>query len=154
MRATTVVIVSWLLLAFAPPATAALNVFACEPEWAELVRVLGGPQVEATSATTALQDPHHIEARPSLIARARRADLVVCTGAGLEAGWLPLLLRSAGNARIQPGQPGYFEAAAEKAFRAARFTPGMKHGRPVRVQMLIEVAFDSPPPPVLPGEVR
>ncbi len=120
MRPTAIVIVSWLGLVFATPATAALNVFACEPEWAELVRVLGGPLVEATSATTALQDPHHIEARPSLIARARRADLMVCTGAGLEAGWLPLLLRSAGNARIQPGQPGYFEAASAVALLEAR----------------------------------
>lgn len=119
MRAMAIVIVSWLVLAFAPPA-AALNVFACEPEWAELVRVLGGPQVEATSATTALQDPHHIEARPSLIARARRADLVVCTGAGLEAGWLPPLLRTAGNPKVQPGQPGYFEAASAVALLEAR----------------------------------
>jgi zinc/manganese transport system substrate-binding protein len=120
MRPTAIVIVSWLGLVFATPATAALNVFACEPEWADLVRVLGGPLVEATSATTALQDPHHIEARPSLIARARRADLMVCTGAGLEAGWLPLLLRSAGNARIQPGQPGYFEAASAVVLLEAR----------------------------------
>ena len=56
-------------------------------------------------ATTALQDPHHIEARPSLIARARSADLVVCTGAELEIGWLPLLHQQSGNAKIQPGQP-------------------------------------------------
>jgi len=43
--------------------------------------------------------------------------------------------------------PGYFEAAAEKAFLAARFTPGMKDGRAVRVQLLLEVSFDSAPPP-------
>ena len=73
-------------------AHAALKVFACEPEWGALARELGGPQVEVTVATTALQDPHHIQARPSLIARARSADLVVCTGAELEEAWLPLLL--------------------------------------------------------------
>jgi zinc/manganese transport system substrate-binding protein len=94
------------------PAQAALKVFTCEPEWTELVQELGGAQVTSTSATTALQDPHHIEARPSLIAKTRQADLLVCTGAGLEAGWLPPLLRTAGNARVQPGQPGYFEAAS------------------------------------------
>lgn len=92
-------------------AHATLNVFACEPEWAELASVLGGGDVKVYAATTAMQDPHRIEARPSLIAQMRRADLVVCTGAELESGWLPLLLREAGNAGVQPGRPGYFEAA-------------------------------------------
>lgn len=94
------------------PAMAELKVFACEPEWAALVHELGGDKVSLFTATTARQDPHHIEARPSLIARLRQADLVVCTGAELEVGWLPVLLRQAGNARVQPGRPGYFEAAA------------------------------------------
>ena len=93
------------------PAGAALRVFACEPEWAALAVELGGPLVEATSATTALQDPHQIQARPSLIARVRNADMVVCTGAELEFGWLPPLLQQSGNARVQPGQPGNFVAA-------------------------------------------
>jgi len=90
---------------------AAINVFTCEPEWAALAKELGGDQLEIYSATTALQDPHHIQARPSLIAKARKADLLICTGAELETGWLPLLLRKAGNARIQAGQAGHFLAA-------------------------------------------
>jgi zinc/manganese transport system substrate-binding protein len=90
---------------------AALNVFACEPEWGALASELGGDAVKVYTATTAMQDPHRIEARPSLIAQARRANLVVCTGAELEVGWLPLLLRESGNAGVQPGRPGYFEAA-------------------------------------------
>ena len=102
-----------LLLCLAcAPAWAALEVFACTPEWAALARELGGDRTSVYAATTALQDPHRIEARPSLIARARRADLVVCTGADLEVGWLPQVLLQSGNARIQRGQPGYFEAAA------------------------------------------
>lgn len=95
----------------AVPVRAEFRVFACEPEWAALVQELGGDKVSAYSATHALQDPHHIEARPSLIARARTAQLVVCTGAELEAGWLPPVLRESGNAGVQPGRPGYFEAA-------------------------------------------
>lgn len=93
-------------------AQAVLRVLACEPEWAALTRELAGDLAEVDSATTALQDPHHIEARPSLLAKARRADLLVCTGAELEVGWLPLLQREAGNGRIQRGQPGYFEATS------------------------------------------
>ena len=99
------------LLVAAAPARAGLNAFACEPEWAALLKELGGEQVDVVAATTALQDPHRIEARPSLIAKMRRADLVVCTGAELEAGWLPLLLRSSGNSKVQVGRPGYVEAA-------------------------------------------
>ena len=89
----------------------ALNVFACEPEWASLAQELGGDKVSVVSATTARQDPHHIEARPSLIARMRAADLLVCSGSELEIGWLPLLLTQSGNNRVQPGSPGYLEAS-------------------------------------------
>jgi len=93
------------------PAQAALRVLACEPEWGALVQELGGSLVEVSVATNALQDPHQIQAKPSLIARARNADLVVCTGAELEIGWLPVLLQQSGNAKVQPGQPGHFAAA-------------------------------------------
>jgi zinc/manganese transport system substrate-binding protein len=95
----------------AQPALAALNIFACEPEWGALSKEVGGDKINVYVATSALQDPHHVEARPSLIARARSADLVVCTGAQLEIGWLPLVQTQSGNAKIQLGQPGYFEAA-------------------------------------------
>ena len=99
------------LLALPTVAHAALNVFACEPEWGALASELGGDAVKVYTATTAMQDPHRIEARPSLIAQMRRAQLVVCTGAELESGWLPILLRQSGNAAVQPNQPGYFEAS-------------------------------------------
>ena len=99
------------LVLAAPAARAALNVLACEPEWMALTQELAGDLAEVSTATTARQDPHRIQARPSLLAKARRADLLVCSGAELESGWLPLLHREAGNGRIQPGQPGYFEAA-------------------------------------------
>ncbi|OHC68773.1 MAG: zinc ABC transporter substrate-binding protein [Rhodocyclales bacterium RIFCSPLOWO2_02_FULL_63_24] len=94
------------------PAQAALNVLTTVPEWAALAQEIGGERIKAVSVTTALQDPHRIEARPSLIARARNADLIIATGAELEVGWLPVVQRESGNARIQSGQPGYFEAAA------------------------------------------
>lgn len=90
---------------------AALAVFACEPEWAALVNELGGVHVKVSSATTGLQDVHHIEARPALIARVRKADFMICTGAGLEEGWLPVLQRRANNPRIRVGAQGYLEAA-------------------------------------------
>jgi zinc/manganese transport system substrate-binding protein len=101
-----------VLLALCLPVSAdALNVFSCEPEWAALVEEVAGDNVTITRATTAFQDPHMLQARPSLIAGARNADLLICTGADLEIGWLPLLLRRAGNPAIQPGNPGHFMAA-------------------------------------------
>lgn len=114
-RHWTLALLALLVLTAAPSARAALAVLACEPEWAALVQELGGERVRVASATTAAQDPHRVEARPSLLARARNADLLVCTGAGLEAGWLPILLRETGNPRIQPGRPGHFEAAGAVA---------------------------------------
>ncbi len=99
-----------LLGAAAAPARAELKVLACEAEWAALATAIGGDAVDASSATTGKQDPHRIEARPSLIAKVRNADLLVCTGLDLEAGWLPVLLQQSGNRAIQPGQPGHFLA--------------------------------------------
>jgi zinc/manganese transport system substrate-binding protein len=99
------------LMLVVPLSASALDIFTCEPEWASLARELAGDTAEITVATTAFQDPHRLEAKPSLIAAIRSADLLVCTGADLEIGWLPLLLRRSGNQAIRPGQPGYFLAA-------------------------------------------
>ncbi len=100
-----------LSLLIAARAQASVQVFACEPEWAALAGEIGGANVETTSATNALQDPHYIQARPSLIAAVRKADLLICSGSGLEDGWLPVLLRKGNNPKIQPGQPGHLTAS-------------------------------------------
>jgi zinc/manganese transport system substrate-binding protein len=91
---------------------ATLNIFATVPEWGALAQMLGTDKVKVFVATTAQQDPHQIQARPSLLARARTADLLISTGAELEAGWLPVLQRDAGNPKILPGQIGMLEAAS------------------------------------------
>lgn len=106
-------IVLLLSAAVLAPTAAALDIFACEPEWAALSRELAGNQANVFSATTAQQDVHHLEARPSLIARLRGADLLICTGLELESGWLPLLQQRAANPRVLPGQAGYFEAGSQ-----------------------------------------
>ena len=102
---------SVLLATVGLPASAALKVLATTPDWGALTQELGGDQVNVYVATTAMQDVHRVEAKPSLVARARSADLVVATGAELEVGWLPVLIQESGNARVQPGAAGYFEAA-------------------------------------------
>ena len=89
---------------------APVSVFACEPEWGALASEIGGHRVSVRTATTARQDPHHITARPSLIAAVRKADLVFCTGAGLEEGWLPVLLQKSGK-KLQAGDKGHLMAS-------------------------------------------
>jgi zinc/manganese transport system substrate-binding protein len=112
-RSTRLLIVlgtAWLLCA-GVPAQAAIKVLATTPDWASLTTELGGDKVNVYTATSAFQDVHRVDAKPSLVARARSADLVVATGADLEIGWMPVLMQDSGNTKIQPGSPGYFEAA-------------------------------------------
>jgi zinc/manganese transport system substrate-binding protein len=92
--------------------TQALNIFACEPEWAALAKELA-PDADIYSATTAYQDPHMVQARPSLIAKLRRADMFICSGVELEIGWLPALQMKANNSRVGNGRPGAFYAAEQ-----------------------------------------
>ncbi|MGL4515646.1 MAG: metal ABC transporter solute-binding protein, Zn/Mn family [Shewanella sp.] len=98
------------MLTYTGMAHAELNVFACEPEYAALAKALA-PTATIYAATTALQDPHQVQARPSLIAKMRQADLVVCAGADLEVGWLPMLQMKSANAKVLSREQGLFFAA-------------------------------------------
>lgn len=110
MRTRSSLTVLALVAALLPLPVKALEIFACEPEWAALAADLA-PQARISTATHVYQDPHYIEARPSLIARLRRADLAICSGAGLEAGWLPALQQRAANPAVQSGRVGLLFAA-------------------------------------------
>ncbi len=103
-----------LLLAGAALPAQALNLFACEPEWAALAREIA-PQATIYTATTAQQDPHLVQARPSLIAAMRRADMAICSGAELEIGWMPALLMKANNAGVRNPDLGLFYVAEHVA---------------------------------------
>ncbi|WP_299790466.1 zinc ABC transporter substrate-binding protein [uncultured Shewanella sp.] len=99
-----------LMASYSCVANAGLNIFACEPEYAALAKELA-PDAKIYSATTAMQDPHQVQARPSLIAKMRQADLSVCAGADLEVGWLPMLQMKSANARVRSTDRGLFFAA-------------------------------------------
>ena len=90
----------------ASSAFAALKVVTTTTNLAALVEAVGGEHVEVYSLTKGNQDPHHMDAKPSFIMRASRADLVVSVGLELEIGWLPAMLSGARNPRIMPGQDG------------------------------------------------
>ena len=111
LKTLSVLSASVLLSLATSLAHADLKVFATVPEWGALAEALGGNKVSVYVATTGLQDPHRIQARPSLIARARSANLVIATGAGLEDGWLPTVQREANNPGILNNRPGYLAAS-------------------------------------------
>jgi len=100
-----------LLIAAPTTAQAKINVFACEPEWAALSKEIGGDLVEIYTATKAHQDVHHMRAKPSLLAAMRKADVVFCSGASLESGWLPLLMQKAGGPDVQQNTVGWLMAS-------------------------------------------
>ncbi|MGE3624494.1 MAG: metal ABC transporter substrate-binding protein [Bdellovibrionales bacterium] len=112
MKKLVVLAVLPLLCVISTAAHARVNVFACEPEWGAVAREIGGDKVDVFVATTARQDVHQIQARPSLIAAMRNAQMVFCSGAELETGWLPILLRQSGNGSVQEGQGGSLFAAS------------------------------------------
>lgn len=97
-------------MVFSSVSYAQLNIFACEPEYASLAKELA-PDAKIYAATTAMQDPHQVQARPSLIAKMRQADLAICAGADLEIGWLPMLQMKSANANIRSTDQGLFFAA-------------------------------------------
>lgn len=93
------------------PASAEVRIFACEPEWAALASEVGGDAVSVYAGTHGRQDPHYVRMRPSLIEHLRLADVLFCSGAGLENGWLPVLLQLGASASLQHGQPGHLIAS-------------------------------------------
>ncbi|WP_207461217.1 metal ABC transporter substrate-binding protein [Azospirillum sp. SYSU D00513] len=93
-------------------AEAKVAVFACVPEWASLAKAIGGDAVEVTLASSALENPEGIKPTPALIADLQKADLIVCTGAGLEEGWLDQMLDRAANPKVTAGAPGHFLASS------------------------------------------
>jgi zinc/manganese transport system substrate-binding protein len=101
------------VLATAVPALGETRVVATTSSMAMLVREIGGSAVSITTLAPPDRDPHYLLARPSMMVALRRADLLVAVGAELEVGWLPAAMQGAANPKILPGQPGYFEGAAQ-----------------------------------------
>ncbi|OFW04464.1 MAG: hypothetical protein A3I61_11660 [Acidobacteria bacterium RIFCSPLOWO2_02_FULL_68_18] len=88
-----------------------LNVVASTEDLASIAREVGGDRVNVTALARGYQDPHFVEPKPSFILTVNRADLYVAVGRELEIGWLPPLITSSRNARVQPGAAGYLDAS-------------------------------------------
>jgi zinc/manganese transport system substrate-binding protein len=95
-----------LLFCFSGAAYAQLKVITTTQDIASLVQAVGQGLVEVESLTQGYQDTHFVQAKPSLMLKMNRADLLIYQGLELEVGWLPLLLQGARNPDIQLGKPG------------------------------------------------
>jgi len=101
-----------LLLISAFTSHAALQVVTTTQDLAAIAQAVGGEQVEVQSLTQGTRDPHFATAKPSMIRQVFGADLLLVIGADMEIGWLPPLLQSARNSRVQPGNPGYLDLSS------------------------------------------
>lgn len=90
---------------------ATTQIFACEPEWGALAKEIVGNKAKVVVTTNEFQNPHFVQAKPSLIADVRKADIIFCSGSDLEIGWLPVLLEKSSKPEIQVGGKGYFMAS-------------------------------------------
>ncbi len=99
------------LLFWASPAAATLNVVATLPWIGSLASDMGKEKINVTTLVKPNQDPHYVEAKPSMILEVRRADLLLFNGLELEIGYLPVLVESSRNPKIQPGTSGYFDCS-------------------------------------------
>lgn len=102
-----------LLVGIAAFPAHALDVVATAPSMGALARTVGGDRIQVKVLAPPDRDLHRLQARPSMIRDLRSAELVLALGAELESGWLPAAISAAANPKILPGQPGYFEAAAQ-----------------------------------------
>lgn len=96
---------------FSGPVAAKVRVVGTLPDFAAIAAEIGGERVEVISLIQGTEDPHFVDPKPSHVLRLNSADLLVCIGMGLEAGWLPALLAQSRNAAIQPGGAGYLDAS-------------------------------------------
>lgn len=101
-----------LLLFFPSSAVSKICVVATTEDLASIAREIGGDKADVTALAKGYQDPHFVDAKPSLMIRLMKADLFIQVGLELEVGWAPSLIQSSGNKKIQAGAQGFLDASA------------------------------------------
>ncbi len=100
-----------MVLTTATPTLAKVNVVATLPFIGSIAKEIGKDKIEVTSLVKPSQDPHFAEAKPSMILAARKADIIMYNGLDLEIGYLPRIIESSNNPKIQPGKIGNFDVS-------------------------------------------
>ena len=111
VRWTRLILVVLLFTPLGAEAQTKLNVVTTTEDLGSLAREIGGDNVSVAALAKGYQDPHFVDPKPSFILAVSRADLLIVVGRELEIGWLPPLVNSSRNARIQPGAKGYLDAS-------------------------------------------
>jgi zinc/manganese transport system substrate-binding protein len=88
---------------------AKLNVATTYNYLGEVTKAIGGDLLNVDVLANPKLDPHFITPKPSLIGKLRREDLLIINGGQLEIGWLPPLLKSANNRKINAGGRGFLD---------------------------------------------
>jgi ABC-type Zn uptake system ZnuABC Zn-binding protein ZnuA len=101
-----------LALPLAAFAQGKLNIVTTTEDLGSLAREVGGDKVSVTALAKGYQDPHFVDPKPSFILAVSRADVLIVVGRELEIGWLPPLLTSSRNGKIQQGSNGYLDASS------------------------------------------
>jgi ABC-type Zn uptake system ZnuABC Zn-binding protein ZnuA len=109
--AAAVLLVCAAALLATPAEAKQLYVVTATSDMASLAQEVGGDKIKVESIAKGYQDPHFVEAKPSVLLKLRQADLLIAVGLDLEIGWLPPLITQSGNGRIQPGGNGYLDAS-------------------------------------------
>ena len=104
-------VVAALLVGTTVNAQSTLRVVTSTEDLASITREVGGDRVDVVALARGYQDPHFVDPKPSFILAVNRADLYIAVGRDLELGWLPPLLTSSRNAKVQPGASGYLDAS-------------------------------------------
>jgi zinc/manganese transport system substrate-binding protein len=111
MRIFRLLLALVLALPLSAVAQGKFNVVATTEDLASLAREIGGDKVSVTALAKGYQDPHFVDPKPSFILAVSKADVLIVVGRELEIGWLPPLLSSSRNSKIQPGANGYLDAS-------------------------------------------
>ena len=111
MRIFRLLLVLVLALPVGAFAQGKLNVVTTTEDLGSLAREVGGDKVSVTALAKGYQDPHFVDPKPSFILAVSRADVLIVVGRELEIGWLPPLLTSSRNGKIQLGGKGYLDAS-------------------------------------------
>ncbi len=88
-----------------------LKIVTTIPDLKSIAEFIGGDRVDAFSIATGYQNPHFVDPKPSYILKLSKADIFITVGLDLELGWVPALLNSARNSKIQKGGEGYIDAS-------------------------------------------
>ena len=109
-------------------AEAKITIFACEPEWASLAYEIVGNKAQIVTGTSPMENVANVRVSNGLLKAIRSADMVFCSGGGLEAKWLTRAINESDNVAARTNSEALFLisgdiARSEKVLPRAHLNP-------------------------------